>query len=64
MKDAAESYVRVRASGLLLRWVIDRYRKEKQGPLLRRASELFQTIDAEFLRATGHRRTMNAITCS
>ena len=44
MKDAAESYVCARASALLLRWVIDRYRKEKQGPLLRRASELFRLL--------------------
>ena len=44
MQDAAESYVRVRAAGLLLRWAIDRYRKEKQGPLLKRASELFRVL--------------------
>ena len=44
MKDAVESYIRVRTSGLLLRWAIDRYRKEKQGPLLKRASKLFQIL--------------------
>ena len=44
MQDAAESYVRVRTSALLLRWAIDRYRKEKQGPLLKRAGELFRVL--------------------
>ena len=34
MQVAAERYVRIRASAMLLRWAIDRYRKEKQGPLL------------------------------
>ena len=44
MRDAAERYVRVRTSGVLLHWVIDRYRKEKQGPLLKRAGELFRVL--------------------
>ena len=44
MQDAAERYVRVRASATLLRWAVDRYRKEKQGPLLKRASELFRVL--------------------
>lgn len=44
MQDTAERYVRVRASGMLLRWAIDRYRKEKQGPLLKRAGELFRVL--------------------
>ena len=44
MQDAAERYVRVRASAMLLRWAVDRYRKEKQGPLLKRASELFRIL--------------------
>ena len=44
MQDAAERYVRVRASGMLLRWAVDRYRKEKQGPLLKRAGELFRVL--------------------
>lgn len=44
MQDAAEGYVRVRASAMLLRWAVDRYRKEKQGPLLKRASELFRIL--------------------
>ena len=44
MQDAAERYVRVRASGMLLRWAVDRYRKEKQGPLLKRAGELLRVL--------------------
>ena len=44
MQDAAERYVRVRTSAMLLRWAVDRYRKEKQGPLLRRAGELFRVL--------------------
>ena len=45
MRNAAqERYVRVRASAMLLRWAVDRYRTEKQGPLLRRASELFRLL--------------------
>ena len=44
MREAAERYVRVRSSGILLRWAIDRYRREKQGPLLKRAGELFRAL--------------------
>ena len=44
MRDATERYVRVRASAMLLRWAVDRYRKEKQGPLLKRAGELFRVL--------------------
>ena len=41
MKDIAEEYVRLRSAELLLQWVVERYRREKQGPLLKRAGELF-----------------------
>jgi uncharacterized protein YhaN len=41
MKDIAEEYVRLRSAEALLQWVVDRYRREKQGPLLKRAGELF-----------------------
>ena len=44
MQDAAERYVRVRTSAMLLRWAVDRYRREKQGPLLKRAGELFRVL--------------------
>ena len=44
MQDVAGRYARVRASAMLLRWTVDRYRKEKQGPLLSRAGELFRLL--------------------
>ena len=44
MREAAERYVRFRTSAMLLRWAIDRFRQEKQGPLLKRAGELFQVL--------------------
>lgn len=44
MADAAERYVKVFTAGRLLRWSIDRYREEKQGPLLQRAGTIFSTL--------------------
>jgi uncharacterized protein YhaN len=44
MADAAERYVKVFTAGRLLRWSIDRYREEKQGPLLKRAGAIFSTL--------------------
>lgn len=41
MEEIAAHYVRVRTSAVLLQWAIDRYRREKQAPLLKRAGELF-----------------------
>lgn len=41
MSDAAERYVKIFTAGRLLRWSIERYREEKQGPLLTRAGVLF-----------------------
>lgn len=41
MGEMAERYVRVKTSAILLQWAIDRYRREKQAPLLKRAGELF-----------------------
>ena len=40
----AGRYVRVRTSAMLLQWAIDRYRQEKQAPLLRRAGGLFERL--------------------
>lgn len=40
----AERYVRVRSAAVLLKWAIDRYRREKQAPLLGRAGEVFATL--------------------
>ena len=44
MAAQAEVYVRKRAEVNLLRWAIDRYRAEKQTPLLKRASTLFSIL--------------------
>jgi uncharacterized protein YhaN len=43
-RDIAERYVRLRSSVLLLQWAIDRYRREKQAPMLKRAGELFAIL--------------------
>lgn len=44
METQAEAYVRKRAETALLRWTVDRYRREKQAPLLQRASAIFSTL--------------------
>jgi len=44
IKEIAEQYVRLRSAILLLQWAIDRYRREKQAPMLKRAGELFASV--------------------
>ncbi|MCY3886023.1 MAG: AAA family ATPase [Gammaproteobacteria bacterium] len=44
MQDAVEKYIPIRASALILEWAIERFRREKQGPLLKRASEIFRSL--------------------
>jgi len=44
IQHVAEQYVRIRSSAILLRWAIDRYRREKQAPILTRAGQLFATL--------------------
>lgn len=44
LQQVAEQYVRVRSAALLLLWAIDRYRREKQAPLLKLAGQLFDTL--------------------
>ena len=44
MKEIAGQYVRLRSAVLLLQWAIDRYRREKQAPMLKRASKLFAML--------------------
>jgi uncharacterized protein YhaN len=54
--EITEQYVRLRSAIVLLQWAIDRYRREKQAPMLKRAGELFailtcgsfQTLQLEF----------------
>src|ERR1019366_3373465 len=44
MSGAIERYVKLRVSARMLRWAIDRYREEKQDPLLKRAGQIFSTV--------------------
>ena len=44
VREAAERYARVRSAEILLRWALERFRKENQGPMLRRAGRLFRTL--------------------
>lgn len=44
VRETAERYARLRAAEVLLRWALERFRREKQGPMLRRAGELFRTL--------------------
>jgi uncharacterized protein YhaN len=44
MAEVAERYVKVYTAGRLLRWSIERYREQKQGPLLSRAGMIFSTL--------------------
>lgn len=46
MGDAVDEYVRIMVAARLLRWAIERYRDEKQGPLLAHASKLFSELTA------------------
>ena len=47
MEFQAEAYIRKRTEAALLRSAIERYRKERQAPLLKRAAELFKTLTLE-----------------
>jgi len=44
MEAQAEAYVRKRSEAALLRWTVERYRREKQAPLLKRASVIFSEL--------------------
>lgn len=44
MEAQAEAYVRKRSEATLLRWTVERYRREKQAPLLKRASAIFSEL--------------------
>lgn len=41
MRNVTARYVHLRTSALLLRWAIERYRRERQAPLLKRAGRIF-----------------------
>jgi uncharacterized protein YhaN len=44
MEAQAEAYIRVRAEAVLLRWSIERYRRDRQAPMLTRASDIFRAL--------------------
>ena len=44
IRQVAERYIRVKASAMLLRCAIERYRRDKQAPLLKRTSKMFNVI--------------------
>jgi uncharacterized protein YhaN len=44
LHDIAEEYVSIRSGVLLLQWAVERYRREKQAPLLKRAGALFAVL--------------------
>lgn len=49
--DAAEQYVELTVAQRLLKWAVDRYRDQQQGPMLKRASEIFAGLTlGEFSR--------------
>jgi uncharacterized protein YhaN len=44
MVGVTERFIKVRIGASLLRWAIERYRDEKRGPLLERASKIFSVL--------------------
>ena len=67
MTEAIDEYVRTTTAVRLLKWAMDRYRDEKQGPMLAKASVLFDELtrgsfdrlsldtDTDPISLTGHR---------
>ena len=44
MTEAAERYLRLKTAARLLQWSMERFRQTRQGPMLARASEIFQAL--------------------
>ena len=44
MADAAERYLRLQTAARLLKWSIDKFRETKQGPMLSKASTIFNGL--------------------
>ena len=44
MAEAAERYLRLKTAARLLQWSMERFRQTRQGPMLARASEIFQAL--------------------
>jgi uncharacterized protein YhaN len=47
LREVAEQYVRVRSAATMLQWAVERYRREKQAPLLKRAGQVFAKLTGE-----------------
>lgn len=47
MREVAGQYARIRSATLILRWAVERFRREKQAPLLKRAGELFSILTGD-----------------
>ncbi|MGA3845343.1 AAA family ATPase [Ralstonia nicotianae] len=53
MGEVAEQYLEAATASRLLKWATDRYREQKQGPMLKRAGEIFADLTiGEFSRLT------------
>jgi uncharacterized protein YhaN len=48
MSEVSEEYLQLATAGSLLKWAVDRYRDRKQGPLLERASAVFNSLTAGY----------------
>jgi uncharacterized protein YhaN len=69
MSNAVERYIKVYTAAKLLRWSIERFRESKQGPMLARASDVFEGLtqgvftrlivnyESEPLKLSGQRAT-------
>ena len=44
MREVTQEYVRVRTVEILIKWVIERNRREKQGPIMKAAGNYFKTL--------------------
>ncbi len=44
MANHTQRYIKIFIAEQLLKWAINRFREEKQGPLLQRASEIFSML--------------------
>ena len=44
LRNVGERYVRTQTAAVVLRWAIDRFRRERQAPLLKRAGRLFAEL--------------------
>lgn len=73
MANAVERYIKVYTAAKLLRWSIERFRESKQGPMLARASEVFERLtqgafnrlvvdyESEPLKLSGQRATAELV---